>query len=78
MVEKGKTVDIIEKFVIIECLANELLVYSVNAIEEIKADASGHYMSKLQKKIPKTVHSGCPTISRILSNHLIWFGSFIC
>lgn len=48
---------IIEKTVKIERLADELLESSVNAIEEIKVDASGHYMSELRDAIDKAVHN---------------------
>lgn len=48
---------IIEKTIKIERLTDELLASSVNAIDAITVDASGHYLSELWLAIDKTVHN---------------------
>ena len=48
---------IFEKTVRIERLTDELLESSVNAIEEITVDASGHYLSELYEAIDRTVRN---------------------
>ena len=48
---------IIGKTMQIERLADELLISSVNAIEEIAVEASGYYLSELRSAVDKTVRS---------------------
>lgn len=56
--EIQNSVDIIlEKTIKIERLTDELLASSVNAVEEITVDISGHYLNELYQVVDKTVRN---------------------